>query len=96
MKTAEIKQIKKNIIKVLLHYNVKKAALFGSAVRGELNKKSDIDLLVAFNGRKSLLDLARLKLALEDVLGKKVDVLTYHSLNPLLKKRILDEQEVIL
>jgi hypothetical protein len=70
--------------------------LFGSVVRGKATQKSDVDILIEFKGKKSLFDLVHLKMNLEDALGKKVDLLTYNSLHPLLKKKILDEQEVIL
>ena len=96
MKTHQIDEIKKMLIKVLREHGVKKAALFGSIVRGEATERSDIDLLVEFEGRKSLLDLAGLKLELQELLRKKVDVITYKSLHPLLKEKILSEQEVIL
>jgi hypothetical protein len=65
-------------------------------VRGEHRGDSDIDILVEFEGEKSLLDLARLKIELEKVLRRRVDVLTYGSLHPLLRDRILQEQKVIL
>ena len=95
-KTRRISSIKNKILPELVKAGVKKASLFGSAARGEAKKGSDIDLIVEFKGRKSLLDLAGLKQELEKVLGKRVDVLTYDSLHPLLKVRILREQEVIL
>ncbi len=84
------------IIEVLRKHGVRRAALFGSIVRGEATEESDIDLLIEFEGRKSLLDLAGLKLDLQESLRRKVDVLTYKSLHPLLKERILSEQKVIL
>ena len=96
MKEDQIEEIKKTLIEVLRKHEVKKAALFGSIVRGEATKESDIDLLIEFEGRKSLLDLAGLKLDLQELLRRRVDVLTYKSLHPLLKERILSEQEVIL
>jgi uncharacterized protein len=65
-------------------------------VRGEMTDESDIDILVEFEGRKSLLDLAGLKLDLEDALERRVDLLTYRSLHPMLKDRILAEQVPIL
>ncbi|ODS41952.1 MAG: hypothetical protein MSIBF_00930 [Candidatus Altiarchaeales archaeon IMC4] len=92
---AKIEEIKGGITAVLKKHGVKKAALFGSYARGEDTPKSDIDLLVEFKGRKSLLDLAGLSIELEDKMGKKFDVLTYNSLHPLLKDRILGEQEII-
>jgi len=92
----QIEKIKDTIIEVSEKHDVKRAALFGSIVRGEATEESDIDLLVEFEGRKSLLDLAGLKLELQESLGREVDVLTYNSLHPLLRERILSEQEVIL
>ena len=95
MKEDQIEEIKKTLIEVLRKHEVKKAAFFGSIVRGEATKESDIDLLIEFKGRKSLLDLVGLKLELQELLERRVDVLTYGSLHPLLKERILSEQEVI-
>ena len=81
---------------ILLTNGIKRAAFFGSIVRGEMTDESDIDILVEFEGRKSLLDLAGLKLDLEDALERRVDLLTYRSLHPMLKDRILAEQVQIL
>jgi len=92
----EIEDIKYKIIPILKRYDVKRAALFGSFVRGEQREDSDIDILVEFKDGKSLLDLAGLKIELEEALGRKVDVLTYNSLHPLLRDKILQEQKVIL
>lgn len=96
MKNDQINEINKTLIKVLKKHGVKRAALFGSIVTGEATEESDIDLLIEFEGRKSLLDLAGLKLELQELLRRRVDVLTYGSLHPLLRERILSEQEVIL
>ena len=92
----ELEDIKYKIIPILKRYDVKRAALFGSFVRGEQREDSDIDILVEFKDGKSLLDLAGLKIELEEALGRKVDVLTYNSLHPLLRDKILQEQKVIL
>lgn len=96
MKNNKTSNIKRIIVKTLKRYGVRKAALFGSIARGRLNKKSDIDLLVDFNGRHSLLDLVGLKLELEKLLTKKVDILTYRSIYPRLKEKILSQQEPLL
>ncbi|MBI5903865.1 MAG: nucleotidyltransferase family protein [Deltaproteobacteria bacterium] len=96
MDNNQIERIKENLAGVLERNGVKKAAIFGSVARGEATEESDIDLLVEFEGKKSLLDLSGLKLELEDILGRKVDVLTYNSLHPLLRDRILKEQVLIL
>ena len=92
----ELEELKNKIMPILERYEVKRAAVFGSLVRGEQTEKSDVDILVEFKGEKSLLDLAGLKIELEEILNRKVDVLTYNSLHPLLKDKILKEQKAIL
>lgn len=87
--------IKKQIVPILRRQGVTKAALFGSCARGEMKKRSDIDILIKLSGKKSLLDLVRIQFMLEDKLGKKVDLLTYNSIHPLLKDIILREQKII-
>lgn len=91
-----VSEIRSKIIDILHRHDVKRASLFGSVVRGEATDDSDIDLLVEFIGRKSLLDLVGLKLDLEDTFHREFDVLTYDSLHPLLRERILKEQVTIL
>ncbi len=93
---SQIEKYKEKILAKLKEHEVKRASLFGSIVREEMTDESDIDILIEFKGTKSLLDLARLKIELEDLLKCKVDVLTYNSLHPLLKNQILAEQVKIL
>lgn len=93
---GEINKIAKIILGILMKFNVARAGIFGSYARGEQNKKSDIDILVEFKGERSLFDLVELEMLLRKALNKKVDLLTYNSINPLLKKRILNEEVRIL
>lgn len=92
----DIKKLKKIIVPVLKRYDVSKAGIFGSFARGEAKKTSDIDILIEFKGRKSLLDLAGLEIELEKTLKRKVDTITYNSIHPLLRERILKEEVEIL
>ncbi len=91
-----VSNVKREIMGILKKNEVKKAALFGSVVTGEATDKSDIDILIEFNGRKSLLDLVGLEQELEEKLGRKVDVITYKSVHPLLRKSIFEHQVQIL
>ena len=50
--------------------------VFGSVARGEDDDASDVDFLVALDPGRTLLDLARLELRLEGLLGRPVDVTT--------------------
>lgn len=87
--------IKKKILSALKRQNVVKAAVFGSAARGEMKKNSDVDILIEYGTKKGLFDLIRLEFELEKKLGKKVDLLTYKSIHPLLRDIILKEQKII-
>jgi len=95
-KKKNIEKLTKKIIPILRRHDVVKAGIFGSFVRGEATKKSDIDILIQFKGRKSLLDLVRVEIELRKKLRRKTDVLTYNSIHPLLKDRILKEEVRIM
>lgn len=92
----QIEPLREKIIDILRENGIKRASFFGSIVRGEMTEESDVDLLVEFEGRRSLLDLAHLKNELEDAMERRVNLLTCKSLHPLLKERILAEQVPIL
>jgi len=87
-------RIENKIKKVLKKNKIVRAGVFGSYARGEQNKKSDIDILVEFKG--GLFGLIRLERELEKILNIKVDLLTYKGIDPLLKKRILNEEVRII
>ena len=87
---AEVEKISRKIKPLLKKNNVKKAGIFGSYSRGEQKENSDIDILVEMKG--SLLDVIGLEMALRNLLKKRVDLLTYKGINPLLKKQILNEE----
>ena len=84
------------ISRLLRERGVTRASLFGSFVRGEQHAGSDVDLLIEPPQGATLLDLARLELALEDLLGRHVDLVTFDELLPALRDRILREQEALL
>lgn len=75
-------------------YGVRRCGLFGSFVRGEQNRESDIDLLVEFEaGQKSFDNFMGLAFFLEDIFGRKVDLITTESLSPRIGPYILHEVE---
>ena len=91
-----IEEIKRKILPILKKYGVTRAGIFGSVVRGEARKDSDIDILVEIESRMSLLDFAGLKLELEEALGRKVDLGEYSVIKPIIKEQILKEEVSIL
>ncbi len=70
---------------LLKKYHVKKAALFGSVVRGDETKDSDIDILIELPKHASLYDFINLQIDLEERLGKKVDLVEFETIKPRLK-----------
>ncbi|MDP8290492.1 MAG: nucleotidyltransferase family protein [Candidatus Susulua stagnicola] len=92
----DIEEIKRKILPILRDYEVKKVALFGSCVRGEMREESDIDILVDIKADISLLGFVGLKQKIEEAVGCKVDLVEYDTLKPLLREKILKEQVVLL
>ena len=96
-------QTKDGILKILHklkndlmeRYKVKKLWVFGSFVRQEQSKKSDIDLLVDFAEGASLFDLIGLGLFLEEKLGHKVDVVSKRALRKEIKDSVFKEMVAI-
>lgn len=78
----------------LKRFGVKRFGLFGSFQRGQQSTKSDIDFLVEFeSGKKSFDNFMNLAFFLEDLLERKVDLITTESLSPHIGPKILREVE---
>lgn len=84
-----------NLRNVCTKYGVSSLAVFGSYARGEARRDSDVDMLVAFSRRVSLLTLVALERELSELLGQKVDLQTVEGLSPYLRDRILKERRVV-
>lgn len=93
----------KSVMEILRHhqadlqerFGVVSLSLFGSVVRDEATRKSDIDLLVEFapNRPRGLFEFVALKHMLEGLLGRPVDLVTPGRIKPRLKGRILSEAQ---
>jgi len=88
-------KIKSIVIMILKKNNIKKAGIFGSYATGKNKKNSDVDIIVE-SPKNIGLGFVRIQFELEDNLKKKVDLITYNSVHPLLKKRILNEEVKII
>ena len=72
-------------------YNVKSLGIFGSYVRGEQKRRSDVDILVEFSEPIGLLAFMSLERYLCNLIGKKVDLVSKKALKPKIGERILNE-----
>ncbi|MBU3979533.1 nucleotidyltransferase family protein [Patescibacteria group bacterium] len=96
MQQSTLEEIKTKALPVLKKADVTKAALFGSYARGDNKKDSDIDILIDLPRGKTLLDLIGLKNNLEKILKKKVDIVEYEGIHPLIKNSVLKYQYPII
>ena len=72
-------------------HGISEIGLFGSYVRGEQSKKSDLDVLVSTNKRMGLLKFIGIENYLSSLLGVKVDLVMKSALKPTIGRRILGE-----
>jgi predicted nucleotidyltransferase len=86
-----MEELRHNLPELEKRYNVKKLGIFGSYLRGEQQKGSDLDLLVEFNDPPSLLKYIEMEYYLSDRLGIKVDLVMKDALKPAIGLRILSE-----
>lgn len=73
-------ELQAKIIQYLLPYYPARVSVFGSFARGENKKGSDLDILIKFNDRISLLKLVQIEQELSDKLGIPIDLVTENSL----------------
>ncbi len=77
----------------LARFGVSSLAVFGSVVRGESRPESDVDILVEFEGQATFDRYMGLKFFLEDLLGRRVDLVTRKALKPRMRPYV--EREAI-
>jgi len=83
------------MIDICRQNDVSMIGVFGSIARGEAKNKSDIDLIVRFSKRKSLLAIVRLERELSEALNRKVDLLTEPAISPYMRENVLKELQVV-
>lgn len=91
MERDQILALLKSRKRQLKKYGIHSLSIFGSVARGEARKNSDVDILVDFEKPVGLFEYARLKMYLEGVLGREVDLVTPEALRKELREDILRE-----
>ena len=87
-----------DVIAICKKYHIMELSIFGSSLRDDFNKNSDIDFLVSFEGNSNitLFDIMELENEFSKLLNKEVDIVEKESLkNPIRKNRILSTREII-
>ncbi|MDB9405163.1 nucleotidyltransferase family protein [Microcystis sp. CS-574] len=100
LKSEEVKPKTLEEIKAILilykpflieRFKILELGLFGSYVRGEQTKDSDVDILVEFSQVPTLFDLVEVEYLISDKLGLPVDLIDKKSLKAALREQILNE-----
>ena len=95
MTSKVLEEKRDQILRIASRHGAHNIRVFGSVARGDADESSDIDLLVDFEPDRSLLDHAAFVLDLEELLGRKVDVVTEKGVYWLLRLRILKEARAL-
>ena len=91
MERDQVLALLKSRRRQLKKYGIHSLSVFGSVARGQASKNSDVDILVDFEKPVGLFEYARLKMYLEGVLGREVDLVTPEALRKELREEILRE-----
>ena len=86
-----IREKREEILRLAAARGARKVRVFGSVARGDAGPESDVDLLVTLDEDRTLFDLGHLLLDLEELLGRKVDLVTENALHPYIRGRVLRE-----
>ncbi len=83
------------LVELCRQNDIRQIGVFGSVARGEADEQSDIDLVVSFSKRISLLRMVALERQFSDALGRKVDLLTEAAISPYLQEQIKRDLQVL-
>lgn len=86
-----VNEIKEKIIPILEESGVGYAGVFGSTARGDNMEESDIDILISMQRPIGVYEFIALQYKLEEVLGKKVDLVTKNSINKYIKPYVEED-----
>ena len=86
---------REEILRLAAKHGARNVRVFGSVARGDAREDSDIDFLVEFEPGRSLLDHSALTLDLQELLGRKADVVTEDGVYWLLRRRVLKEARAL-
>lgn len=87
-----LKKLDANLPYIQQHFGIESIGIFGSVSRGEDTADSDIDLLISFSaGQATLSNLVNLGDYLEELFGRKVDLVTERALSSYIRQDVMSE-----
>ncbi|MDZ4296892.1 MAG: nucleotidyltransferase family protein [Moraxellaceae bacterium] len=96
MKPSEALALHREAIRtIVLKHNATNPRVFGSVLCGKDTESSDLDILIEPTPKTSLMDVARIQVELERLLGVKIDVLTPMALPVKFRQKVILEAQII-
>ena len=96
MRPSELLKLKRDeILALAAKAGARNVRVFGSAARGDDGQESDVDLLVDWTPQTSLFDVGGLITGLQELLGKRVDVISPEQLHPRYQERVLAQARLV-
>ena len=86
-----LKAKREEILRIAAGHGARNVRIFGSVARGEAGPESDVDFLVEMEPGRSLLDLGRLLMDLQDLLERRVDVAEPEGLHWYIRDQVIKE-----
>jgi len=86
-----VRNKREEVLRIAERHGARNVRVFGSVARGEASPDSDVDFLVDMEPGRSLLDLGGLLMDLQELLGRRVDVVTEQGLRSRVRERVLRE-----
>ena len=90
---AMIERHRAEILAIAKRHGIREVRVFGSMARGDADDASDVDLLVALPPERTGLALGALLMDVQELLHRRVEVVTENSLHPALRHRVLKEAQ---
>jgi len=87
----DLRAKRREILQIAAKRGARNVRIFGSAARGEADERSDVDVLVDMEPGRSLLDMGGLLMDLQELLGRRVDVVSERGLRERIRERVLRE-----
>ena len=88
-----IERHRSEILAIAARHGIRDVRVFGSMARGDADETGDVDLLVSLPPQRTGLSLGALLMDVQELLQRRVDVVTENSLHPALRERILLEAQ---
>jgi predicted nucleotidyltransferase len=85
----QLEQYQQLILPILKRYFIKRAAIFGSFAKGQVNANSDVDLLIEPGEGFTIFKMLKLEEEISELIKRNVDLVEYSALKPSIRKEVL-------